>query len=129
MKVTQIRKNILDFFRRAKKPVSYDNLISFLKKKKISFNRSTVFRNLNFLVKNNIIYKVNLGDRKVRYELNKKNNHHHHLICQRCNKIIDFYDKRLDEVVLKIEKRLSKKNGFQIKSHQFEFFGFCQDCA
>ncbi|GAB4220006.1 MAG: hypothetical protein Fur009_8570 [Candidatus Microgenomates bacterium] len=117
----------MNFFKKSKIPLSYDDIIIHLKKQKISFNRSTVFRNLNFLLKENFLIKVNLGDGKIRYEL-KNINHHHHIVCQKCKKIINFYDKELDSLILKLEKKLSKKNKIQITSHQIEFFGYCQDC-
>lgn len=128
MKITKIRSAIIYFFNNTNRPLSYDEIIDYLKKRKISFNRSTVFRNLNFLLENNFLIKVNFGDGKIRYELKNKD-HHHHIVCKKCNRVIDFYDKDLDEIVLKLEKKLSKKNKIKINSHQIEFFGLCNNCC
>lgn len=128
MKKTKVRLNIIDCFKNNSSPLSYDEIINFLIKKKIKFNRSTVFRNLNFLVKNGFLIKVNFGDGKVRYELKDKDNHHHHLICERCQKVIDFYDKNLDLLISKLEKKFSQEKRFQIFSHQMDFFGICPRC-
>jgi len=128
MKLTQIRRKIILFFKKQKKPVAYDKIIEFFKKNNISFDRSTVFRNLNFLEKEGIIQKLNFGDGVSRYELIKENNHHHHIVCLNCQKVVDFFDKDLDRLIKKIEIKFSKSKKFKIKSHQFEFFGHCEKC-
>jgi len=128
MKMTQIRKKIILFFKKQKKPIAYDKIVEYLRKNSISFNRSTVFRNLNFLEKEGIIQKLNFGDGISRYELIKENSHHHHIVCLNCKKVIDFFDKDLDSLIKKIEIKFLKSKKFKIKSHQFEFFGYCQSC-
>jgi len=129
MKLTQIRKKIILFFKKQRKPIAYDKIIDYLKKNNISFNRSTVFRNLNFLEKEGIIQKLNFGDGISRYEFLKQDDHHHHIVCLKCKKTIDFFDEDLDRLVKKIEKKFEKNKKFKIKSHQFEFFGYCQNCS
>jgi len=128
MKLTQIRKKIISFFKKQKKPITYDKIIGYLRENGISFDRSTVFRNLSFLEKEGMIQKVNFGDGISRYELVKENNHHHHIVCLNCKKVIDFFDEDLDKLVKKIEKKFEENNKFKIKSHQFEFFGYCKKC-
>jgi len=128
MKLTYLRKKIIAFFKNHKKPITYEKIIDYLKKNDVSFDRSTVFRNLNLLEKKGIIIKLNFGDGVSRYELVKENNHHHHIVCLKCKKVIDFFDKDLDKLVKKIEKRFEKNKKFKIKSHQFEFFGYCKNC-
>jgi len=129
MRLTQIRKKIILFFKKQKKPISYDKIIDYLKKNSISFDRSTVFRNLNFLEKEGVIKKLNFGDGVSRYELVKENDYHHHIVCLNCKKIVDFSDKDLDDLIRKIEIKFSKTKKFRIKSHQFDFFGYCQNCS
>jgi len=128
MKLTSIRKKILSFFKKQTKPIAYDKIIDYLKKNNISFDRSTVFRNLNFLEKKRIIQKVNFGDNVSRYELVEEKNHHHHIVCLNCKKVIDFFDEDLDKLVKKIEKKFEESKKIKIKSHQFEFFGYCKKC-
>ena len=128
MKLTLIRKKIVSFFKKQKKPIAYDKIIDYLKKNNISSDRSTIFRNLNFLEKKGIIKKVNFGDGISRYELLKENDHHHHIVCLNCKKVIDFFDEDLDKLVKKIEKKFEENKKFKIKSHQFDFFGYCKKC-
>jgi len=129
MKITRIRKKILLFFKKQKKPITYDKIVDYLKKSNFNFDRSTVFRNLNFLEKEGIIQKLNFGDGVSRYELVKEDNHHHHIVCLNCKKTIDFFNKDLDRLIKKIEKKFEKNKKFKIRSHQFEFFGYCQNCS
>jgi Fur family ferric uptake transcriptional regulator len=79
-----------------------------------------------------LVFKFDFGDGRSRYELSKGPNvkHHHHLVCTNCGRIID-YSERIDEEVKlmgEIEKTLSKKYGFKIKSHQMRFMGLCDKC-
>jgi len=129
MKQTLIRKKIIAFFKKQKKPITYDKIIDYLIRSNISFDRSTIFRNLNFLEGERIVNRLNFGDGVSRYEFLKQDNHHHHIVCLNCKKVIDFFDEDLDRLVKKIEKRFEKNKKFKIKSHQFEFFGYCKNCS
>ena len=138
----------------------------FLKKMKLEPNRSTIYRELKFLVANNIIVKNiisgisyyeispsyrnfqfnSLEARKTKkegyiYNKNSSHNqgcssqlnqgcshqdhHHHHLICLKCNKIIKV--EMTNQLVIE-EKRLAKKNNFNIVNHSLDFYGYCQKC-
>ena len=109
MKQTLIRKKIIAFFKKQKKPITYDKIIDYLIRSNISFDRSTIFRNLNFLEGERIVNRLNFGDGVSRYEFLKQDNHHHHIVCLNCKKVIDFFDEDLDRLVKKIEKRFEKK--------------------
>jgi Fe2+ or Zn2+ uptake regulation protein len=45
-------------------------------------------------------------------------------VCQRCGKVEDFIDCKIDEMVNKI----TNETGFSIRNHILEFSGFCKKC-
>ena len=101
---------------------------------KISFNvgLSTIYRNLELLVRIGLVWKFDAGDNKARYEIAKRpdENHHHHLICKKCNSIIDYsasVDNEKDFIKMR-EKNLSNKYNFKIENHCIDFFGLCYKC-
>jgi len=49
---------------------------------------------------------------------------HHHLVCVRCDRIIDVYDKRLDALPRPDTRRLE----FTITDGQVQFRGICAAC-
>ena len=61
MKATHYSKQrelIIDFISKAKQPLSGDEIFYALKENLNDISRSTIFRNLNFLVEHKIISKV-----------------------------------------------------------------------
>ena len=94
---------------------------------------TTVYRTLDILVDIGLVYKLDFGDGRARYELaisTGQENHHHHLVCTNCKKVIDYDDFIDDEVELlqRTEKGLSDKYNFNIKNHLIQFYGICSDC-
>ena len=94
---------------------------------------TTVYRTLELLVQNGLIFKFDFGDGRARYELvesTKSIGHHHHLVCTGCRRIVDYTDFINDEIELlkKTEKGLSKKYKFTITNHLIQFYGFCEKC-
>lgn len=88
-------------------------------------DRTTLYRELNFLKKEGIILEMQLKDGKRWYELASKD-HRHHIVCVKCDKINDLVgcDAKL------IDKTLKQSPDFaQIQSHTFVFFGLCKICA
>jgi Fur family ferric uptake transcriptional regulator len=93
---------------------------------------TTVYRTLDLLTRMGLIHKFSFGDGHNRYEFisDEKKKHHHHLICTSCGKIFDYSEFEDEELALvkKTEDRLAKKYNFQIKDHNIEFLGICEDC-
>lgn len=108
---------IVKILNRTKKPVDVSVLVS-----KIGVNKTTVYRQIEKLLIDNIIIEVELGDGKKRYEL-KSLDHHHHLVCKKCGSLEDI---ELDESVILNE--VSKRTTFKVESHNLEFFGLCRKC-
>lgn len=120
---TGIREAILSLFCKSKKPLSCQDIQKYLKQKSISANKTTVYRELDFLKNQKLIEEFQLDDGVRRYEISSK--HHHHVVCTKCKKI--------DCVELKQELRsqeiqIEKNNKFKIISHSLEFYGLCHKC-
>lgn len=111
-------EKIVNILSRVDKPVDAGLLI-----KKIGVNKTTVYRQIEKLLQNNIILEVEFGDGKKRYEL-KSLGHHHHIVCKKCG---DLEDIELNEELLL--KAVSNKTSFKIESHNLEFFGVCRKCS
>ena len=93
---------------------------------------STVYRTLELLRRLGVVSKFDFGDGRSRYELVNPNGnlHHYHLICVKCGRIIDYSDSigEEDSFIEEMEKRLTKKYNFKIKSYQLRFYGICDKC-
>ncbi len=94
---------------------------------------ATVYRTLELLTRLGMVSKFDTGDDKARYEFadpTGEKGHHHHLVCSGCGKIVDYADfiDEETELLRRAEKGLSKKYGFEVRSHIIQFFGLCPAC-
>lgn len=122
-RITPIREKIIDLISKSESPLSAPELQEFFLISKIKVNKTTIYRELDFLLQKTLINEVEFGDGKKRYELN--DGHHHHLICLNCSKIEDV---DLETDLSREQSKIEKETGFKIKSHSLEFFGYCKNC-
>lgn len=126
-KLTNQRKYILDILSTSKMPISIEEIVKIIEKKydkKIAF--STVFRNLEMLVKNKYLTKDFNENGSAVYVVNEEHDHHEHVLkCLKCNK----------EIVIKecpfitINKFIEKETGFKIENDEkIKLRGYCKDC-
>ena len=83
----------------------------------------TVYRNLNILVEQGLIRKIDFGSTFDHYDANI--GPHYHFICERCGSITDLpmpIDNALNE-------RVARNTGFKARRHRIEFYGFCDTCS
>ena len=118
-RITPGRQRIVEAICEASAPLAADTLI-----KKIGMNKTSIYREIAFLLRLKIIQEVDFGDRIKRYEL-RDLKHHHHLICLRCKNVQDI---SFTENLEWEEKRIKKLKKFQVVRHDLEFFGYCQKC-
>ncbi|MCP4581073.1 MAG: transcriptional repressor [candidate division Zixibacteria bacterium] len=82
----------------------------------------TIYRNLDFLSKNNIIRKLDIDKEQARYDAVIKE--HYHVRCIRCGKIGDIFNLPKTD----IEKEVGKLTDFVIVDYLPEFKGICPEC-
>ena len=119
-RITPAREKLIEIFCRLHSPVSAADLTVKLDG---SAHKTTLYRELQFLVKQKMIKEVDLRDQIKRYELSGR--HHHHAVCVKC-KIIS--DVALPELCPP-EAEVTKQTGFTKVKHSLEFFGLCQTCS
>lgn len=124
-RTTPIRTTLLKILSKIKKPLTTQELLAALETKGLKANKTTIYRQLEFLKENNIINEVYFNDRSIRYELKNINTHHHHLICLKCKKVEDV---SLPEDLHHQEQMVLKNNNFKVLQHFLEFFGLCKNC-
>ena len=121
LRITPLRQTLVNYLQENHGPFLASELIDNISE--VNFDRATLFRNLETLSQKDIIKKVFIPGHSTRYEIN--DHHHHHLSCNSCHKIIPIHDCGLKD----FEKKLEKKLGIKIHTHQLEFTGLCKDCS
>jgi len=123
-KITKVRRGVIKIFSDVSIPLSANQVEQMLFKVDINVNKATIYRELQFLLKNGFIVEVYLHPSEVSYESSELK-HHHHLVCDKCGSIDNVTNCLADA----LEEDIYKKKGFRIKSHTLEFYGICKNCA
>lgn len=84
---------------------------------------ATVYKTVHLLKETGEILEIGFTDGRSRYDGNKPYPHPH-LICTRCSAIMDPDVTMVRRMTAEIEKT----SGYQLLSHQIEFFGICPAC-
>lgn len=84
---------------------------------------ATVYRALTFLEDANLISSISVDKNVKKFETSFKE-HHDHLICVKCNKIIEFINKEIEQE----QEKTAKENGFKLLNHTMYLYGICKDC-
>jgi len=122
-KITNVRKKVVRIFSQTSKPLSASDVEVMLIKSGLSVNKTTIYRELQFLLANGYLVKVYLYPKQVSYESSELR-HHHHLICSGCGKIGNV----TNCLAKNFEKEIYRKKGFKIDRHTLEFYGTCAAC-
>jgi Fe2+ or Zn2+ uptake regulation protein len=83
----------------------------------------TVYRTLDFLVENGLVYSSHSGSGHLTYEIAGRD--HHHLICRVCGSEME-----VDHSLLaSLYRKLEKASGYRKIDSHVTFFGLCPACA
>ena len=121
-RLTKVRKSIIEMLTGKSCCMTKQDIIEKLQRKNITPNRTTIYRELLFLVKSGIVQKNNIAGSEY-YEIPQ--DHHHHLVCLGCNLIEKI---KICGHLKKQEKKIAEKNKFDIINHSLEFYGYCRKC-
>ncbi len=123
-KLTSQRKAVLSVIAYSRDHLTPAAIYERVKRQYPGIGLVTIYRTLELLAKLGFICEVHTGDNGRSYLLRRPAGHHHHLICSSCDKVVDFIDCDLTQMM----DRVSCKTGFEIDSHLVEFVGCCRDC-
>ena len=121
--MTKARRGLIRLVEGAKRPLSVKEMERGLKEIGVEASKTTVYREISFLVKNGLVKEVNLYPEEKRYE-SAFLAHHHHLVCEKCGRVEGIGGCKLAE----IEQEMYRKKGFRVTRHSLEFYGLCVEC-
>jgi len=123
LKLTQQRETILEAFLRVDHITAEDLHREISKKKPQRMGLATIYRTLNLLCEIGIGQQRHFDDNRTIYDnvLHKK--HHDHLICDKCDKIIEFESPAIE----RLQEAMAARHGFTLSNHRLELYGHCVD--
>lgn len=125
VRVTTARKNISKIIVNSTSPISANDINTQLEARAININKTTIYRELKFLIDKQIIKQIDFGEGIKRYEMSNLD-HHHHLVCLKCKNTFDI---SIEEDIINVDQiTLQKDLEFKVFYHSLEFFGECKGC-
>ncbi len=120
LKVTPQRLAILDAIMSSKEHPTADRIIEFIRKNHPNIATGTVYKVLDALVTNGLIKRVKTEKDIMRYDARLDN--HHHLYCSETDRIEDFVDQEIDDI---LQEYFSKKRipNFKIEDIKLQING------
>ena len=101
-----------------------ESMYTHMKNKNYRVSRATLYNTIELLLDCQLIRKHQFGKSQAQYEKSFSNKQHDHLICNECNKVIEFCDPRIQEIKDSITDVLE----FRIERHALNFYGHCKNC-
>ncbi len=121
---TYQRRVILEELSKVKCHPTADEVYEMARKRLPNISIATVYRNLDWMAKNDTIHKLDIAGRKKRFDYDTSK--HYHLRCEVCGCVGDVELDQLEE----IEKSLESLKGLEgIVDFNLEFKGKCKHCA
>lgn len=122
IKVTKARISILELLEKEEFGLGAEDILKKLSEKEKGFDLSTIYRNLEKFCEIELMDKLNLGENKYLYKINK-DKHKHILKCIDCNREIE-----IDCPLTQVKEYVKSRTGFEIAEHDFVLSGVCSEC-
>lgn len=94
-----------------------------MKNKKYRVSRATLYNTIELLIESKLVRKHQFGKNQSQYEKSLISGQHDHLICNKCNKVIEFCDPRIQNIKDTVENVLN----FKVSNHSLNLYGECKD--
>ncbi len=119
---TPQRKVILEELEKLSTHPTASELYAIVRRRLPRISLGTVYRNLELLVRNRTIKKIEIGGSETRFDAECM--HHNHVRCVECGCLDDLMDIPAGSET----EKLIHSNGYEIIGCRTEFIGICPDC-
>ncbi|MBB2182306.1 transcriptional repressor [Lachnospiraceae bacterium MD1] len=122
---TKQKQLILSILKKTDRPMSINEIYADIVVELPKIAKSTIYRNIDSLLQQNLIDKYHLKDNEIFYRIKADRNEHKHLvICDDCKKVFD-----LPSCPIHALENAMEEEGFIIRNHQIQINGLCKTCA
>jgi Fur family ferric uptake transcriptional regulator len=123
LRVTAQRQAIIDAVFSTEEHFTAEQLLEWSRHRDRSISRATVYRTLPLLTESGLVREMDFGKDYKFYDPNYAHHpHHNHIICNDCERIVEFESEQIEE----IENEISRKLGFLVKSQRLQITGACE---
>lgn len=124
LRLTTQRQAIIETAFGTEEHFTAEQLLEWSRKKDKSVSRATVYRTLPLLTESGLVGEMDFGKDRKFYDPNYADHpNHNHIICQDCEKIVEFDSEKIE----KLEGEITHRLGFSIKAHRLQITGSCDE--
>lgn len=124
LRVTAQRQAIVDSVFSTDKHFTAEELLDWSRQRDASVSRATVYRTLPLLTESGLVREMDFGKECKFYDPNYADHpNHSHMVCQDCEKIVEFESDQIE----RLETEISSKLGFELKTQRLQLSGRCEE--
>src|SRR5437762_9282100 len=124
LRLTSQRQAIIDSVFSTDEHFTAEQLLEWSRRRDKSVSRATVYRTLPLLTESGLVREMDFGKDYKFYDLNyAEHPHHNHIICQDCEKIVEFESQKIE----RLENQISQRLGFAVKAHRLQITASCEE--
>jgi Fur family ferric uptake transcriptional regulator len=124
LRITSQRQAIIDTVFGTDQHFTAEQLLEWSRHQDRSVSRATVYRTLPLLTESGLVREMDFGKNHKFFDPNyAEHPNHNHIICQDCEKIVEFES----EKIAKLEDEISHRLGFAIKTQRLQITGTCEE--
>jgi Fur family ferric uptake transcriptional regulator len=123
LRLTSQRQTIIETAFGTQQHFTAEQLLEWSRRKDRSVSRATVYRTLPLLTESGLVREMDFGKDHKFYDPNyAEHPHHNHIICQDCDKIVEFESEKIE----RLETEISQRLGFSVKAHRLQITATCE---
>jgi len=124
LRITSQRRAIVDTVFSTDQHFNAEQLLEWSRERDSSVSRATVYRTLPLLTESGLVHEMDFGKDYKIYDPNYADHpNHNHIICDDCDKVVEFESEQLDQ----LENEISHKLGFKVKTQQLRINASCEE--
>jgi Fur family ferric uptake transcriptional regulator len=124
LRVTSQRQAIIDTVFNTDKHFTAEQLLAWSRRRDRSVSRATVYRTLPLLTESGLVREMDFGKDYKFYDPNYADHpNHNHIICNDCERIVEFESDQIE----KLEGEITRRLGFSIKAQRLQITGTCEE--
>src|SRR5437868_5374614 len=124
LRLTAQRRVIVETAFNTEEHFTAEQLLAWSRDRDRSVSRATVYRTLPLLTESGMVREMDFGKDYKFYDPNYADHpNHNHIICNDCEKIVEFESDKIE----KLESEITRRLGFSIKTQRLQITGSCEE--
>src|SRR5262245_23383498 len=124
LRLTAQRRAIIETAFGTRQHFTAEQLLAWSRRRDKSVSRATVYRTLPLLTESGLVREMDFGKDHKFYDPNyAEHPHHNHIICQDCEKIVEFESSKIE----RLENEISHRLVFAINSARRQIIASCEE--